>query len=76
MSNAVDAFLADPRPPISAEEMERRRRVICKAEHESLLESGARHPETDHIVDAYIRGEIEVSDLIPRLRAFQANRRG
>ena len=62
------------RPPISADEMERRRLIVRKADHENLIEGIERHPETDHIFDAYIRGEIEVTELMPRLKAFQAKR--
>ncbi len=55
---------------ISAEEIERRREIVRRVDHENLLEGQKRHPETDHIFDAFINGEIEVTDMMPRLKQF------
>jgi hypothetical protein len=52
--------------------MERRKLAVRKADHENLLEGLSRHPETDHIFEAFIRGEIELADMIPQIKALQA----
>lgn len=70
---AVRPAPADRR--ISAEEVTRRREIVRRANHENLLEGATRDPETDHIFEAFINGEIEVTELVPRLKEFQAARR-
>jgi hypothetical protein len=64
----IDAQPPTAHPKISAEETERRRRAVDKAAYSSAME-GARHdPRTDHIFDAFVRGEIELRDMIPMIK--------
>jgi hypothetical protein len=55
---------------ISVEEMERRREALRQADASNRIEGLKRGPETDSIFDAYIHGEIEATDMIPRLKAL------
>lgn len=61
-------FPAKCRPLVSPEEMERRRKIVEEVHHSNLLEGIKRNPDADSIYDAYIRGEIEVRDILPRVR--------
>lgn len=62
-------------PPISAEEVDRRRELIRRADHENELEGQTRDPATDHIFEAYIQGKIDLGDVIPLLKEFHASGR-
>ncbi len=62
-------------PPISAEEVDRRREIVRRADHENALEGQTRDPATDHIFEAFIHGEIEANEIVPRLTAFRAAQR-
>jgi flagellar biosynthesis component FlhA len=64
----TDAQPSAPRPKITHEEMERRRRAVEKAAHSSAMEGARRDPRTDHIFDAFVRGDIEISDMIPMIK--------
>jgi hypothetical protein len=57
------------KPKVSSEEMARRRLIVRAADHENLLEGIVRSPETDAIFEAFIRGEIEATDIRPRIKA-------
>jgi Antitoxin VbhA len=59
-----------PEAKISAEEMERRRERIRRGDAHNRIEGLVRGPETDSVFDAYIHGEIEVTDIVPRLKAL------
>jgi hypothetical protein len=54
----------DVTPLISPEEAERRRTHARIAIAENRLEGIATSPEAQAVIDAYIRGEIEVGDLV------------
>jgi hypothetical protein len=59
------------RPKISAEEMERRREMVQDAVRSNAIE-GARHgPDVDPIFDAFINGEIEAADILPRIKRLR-----
>lgn len=72
MSRATAVRSERPSSRITAEEIERRREIVRRADHENLLEGQKRDPATDHIFEAFIQGEIEVRDLVPRLKEFRA----
>lgn len=56
------------RPKISAEEMERRREIVYSGIRTNAL-AGARHsPEIDPILEAFVAGEIEATEIISRIR--------
>jgi len=59
-----------PKAKISAEEMERRREAVRQADASNRIEGIYREPESDPIFDAYIRGEIDATEIIPRLKAL------
>jgi hypothetical protein len=61
---------AKPKAKISAEEMERRREALRQADASNRIEGLKRGPETDSIFDAYIHGEIEATEIVPRLKAL------
>jgi hypothetical protein len=54
---------------ISAAKMEQRRRIVRQADANNRLEGIFREPTTDAIVEAFMRGEIDVTDMIPLFRA-------
>ena len=59
-----------PKAKITAEEMERRREAVRQADASNRIEGIYREPESDPIFDAYIRGEIDATEIIPRLKAL------
>ena len=56
---------------ISSEEMEKRRLLIRKVDHENLVEGVKRPDDSDWIFQSYINGEIEVGDMAPLLATFR-----
>lgn len=58
-----------PQTKISAEEVARRREFVRQAHANNRIEGIEHDPATDVIFDAYVRGEIEVTEMIPRLKA-------
>jgi hypothetical protein len=60
-----------PKAKISAEEMERRREHVRQADASNRIEGIYRRPETDVVFEAYIRGDIEVTEISPRLKALR-----
>ena len=54
---------------ISADEMERRRKIVRQADANNRLEGIYRGPETDAIVEAYVHGHIEVTEMITLFEA-------
>ncbi|MCL2714130.1 MAG: antitoxin VbhA family protein [Alphaproteobacteria bacterium] len=56
---------------ITAEEMERRRKMVQSAVHSNAME-GARHcPDVDPIFDAFINGDIEVTEILPLIKKLR-----
>jgi Antitoxin VbhA len=60
---------ARPKAKISAEEIERRREIIRRGDAHNRIEGIYRDPATDAIFEAFIRGDIEARDIVPRLNA-------
>jgi len=56
-------------PRISAEESARRREVLRRADAHNRIEGLSRNAETDPIFEAFVRGEIDVTEIVPRLKA-------
>ncbi len=54
----------DPKPTISAREAQRRREHVRVAIADNRLEGIATSAETQQVLDAYIRGQIEAGDLV------------
>lgn len=57
------------RPRISAAEKKRRKEAVRNGDAHNRIEGLVRTPETDAIFEAYVRGEIEASELVPRIKA-------
>ena len=61
---------ADPKPTISAEEMERRRTHVRVAIADSRIEGFPPPSRAEQAIwEAYIRGEIEAGDLVAAIKA-------
>jgi hypothetical protein len=58
------------RPRVSAKEMARRKEAVRWADAQNRIEGLKRSPGTDAIYDAFVRGEIEFDDILPRLKAL------
>jgi hypothetical protein len=59
-----------PKAKISAEEMERRREALRRADADHRIEGLARTPESEPIFAAFVRGEIELHEIVPRVKAL------
>ena len=66
---AVRANKADT-PRISQEEMARRQKIVEQAYHDTLMTGIVRDRITDPIYEAFVRGEIEIDDLIPAIKSL------
>jgi len=58
------------KPKISAAEMERRRKAVRYAAAHNRIEGQFLDPEGTAIFEAYARGAIEHSEILPRLHAL------
>jgi hypothetical protein len=72
---SMDDIAPRARAKISAAEVERRRDIVRQADANSRLEGVYRDPATDEIFDAYVRGDISATDMIPLLKAKSAPRK-
>jgi hypothetical protein len=54
---------------ISAEESARRREIVRRADAHNRIEGIARDPASDPVFEAFVRGDIEVTEIVPRLKA-------
>ena len=62
-------------PKISHEEMERRRKMVRDAVRSNAIE-GARHgADVNPIFDAFIRGDIEATDILPQIKHLRSEAR-
>lgn len=59
-----------PKAKISVREMERRRKALRQADASNRLEGQYRSPASVPVFEAFIRGEIEIDELLPRLKAL------
>jgi hypothetical protein len=60
-------------PPTSPEEVERRRRIVEAAHHNNLMAGIERDPTTDPIFEAFIRGDIDITDILPAIRSLDTD---
>ncbi len=58
------------KPGISAEEMERRREAVRQADADNRIEGQFSSPQSAEIFEAFIRGDIDRSEILPRLHAL------
>lgn len=61
-----------PKPTISAQEMERRREALRRADAHNRIEGLFPKPEATAIYEQFIRGEIELNEIRPRIQALQS----
>ena len=64
------AVITETKPKISAAEMERRRRALRQADAHNRIEGQFPSAESTAIFEAFIRGDIERDQLLPRLQAL------
>lgn len=69
MDDQVTTRPATPRA-ISEEEMVRRRKALRQADASNRIEGQFRSPESISIFEAFIHGEIEMDEILPRLKAL------
>jgi hypothetical protein len=60
-------------PPASPEEVERRRKIVEAAHHNNLMAGIERDPTTDPIYEAFIRGDIDITDILPAIRSLDTD---
>jgi hypothetical protein len=60
-------------PPTPPEEVERRRRIVEAANHNNLMAGIERDPTTDPIYEAFIRGDIDITDILPAIRSLDTD---
>jgi hypothetical protein len=65
----MDDVVARPKAQISLAEMERRRKIVRQADADNRIEGIFRDSASDEIFDAFIRGDIEVTEMVPLLKA-------
>lgn len=58
------------KPRLSAAEVERRRDHVRVGDSENRLVGVFRDPKTDPVFEAYIRGDIEVTDIVAQLKVL------
>jgi hypothetical protein len=61
--------LERPKPKISDEEVARRREAVRQADADNRIEGIFRHPDSEAIVEAFVCGDFDVTELVPRLKA-------
>jgi len=66
----MDEIVARRTPTTTPAEIERRRENVRQADAQNRIEGIYRGPETEKIVEAFVRGEIEVTDMIGRFKAL------
>ncbi len=59
-----------PKAAISADEMERRREALRRADADHRIEGLSRTPESEPIFAAFVRGDIELHEILPRVKAL------
>jgi hypothetical protein len=69
MDDLTTQTLERPKPKISAEEIARRREAVRQADADNRIEGIFRSPASNAIVEAFMRGDFPVSELVPRLKA-------
>lgn len=58
-------------PAILAEEMDRRRKYVRRAIRSNAMEGAAHGADVEPILEAYISGEIEATDIIGKIKALR-----
>jgi hypothetical protein len=69
MDDIIPGTELKAKPRISAEEMTRRREALRRADAHNRIEGIFRGPESDDIFEAFVRGEIDATEIAPYLDA-------
>ncbi|HHV66545.1 antitoxin VbhA family protein [Ochrobactrum oryzae] len=57
-------------PAITADEMERRRKMVRSAFRSNAMEGLRPNPACQPVFDAFIAGEIELDEMMPRVKSI------
>jgi hypothetical protein len=71
---AGDVAPAAKTAPLGTEEITRRREALRQADAHNRIEGMVRDPKSDAVFEAHIHGEIDVSEIVPRLKAQLGDR--
>ncbi len=63
-----------PKGKITSEEMQRRRDTLRQAKAHSRIEGQYPSPEAEAIFEAFVQGDIEQDEILPRLHALHRQR--
>jgi hypothetical protein len=74
MEDCMDDIATKPTAKINAKEIERRRKIVRQADANNRIEGIFREPATDAIVEAFVTGDIEVTEMIPHLKGLAGPR--
>lgn len=66
----MDDIATKPKARISTAEIERRRKALRQADASNRIEGQFRSPRSEPIFEAFIQGDIELEDVLPRLKAL------
>jgi hypothetical protein len=66
----VTNLAVEPKPKITAVEMERRREAMRQVAAHNRIEGQFTTPEGSAIFEAFIRGDVERPEILPRLNAI------
>ena len=66
----MNDLAVETEPKISAAEIERRREALRQADADNRIEGQFPSPEGTAIFEAFIRGDIERHEILPRLHAI------
>jgi hypothetical protein len=72
--DGMDDIAIRPEARISAAEKERRLAALRQADASNRIEGQFRSPASDPIFEAFINGEIELDEILPRLKALHHHR--
>ena len=64
------AVITETKPKISAAEIQRRRDALRQADAHNRIEGQFPSKQSDAIFEAFINGEIERDEILPRLQAL------
>jgi hypothetical protein len=65
----MDHFLVKPSDKLSPAERERRLKIVRRADANNRIEGIFRDPSSNKIFDAFVRGDIEATEIVPLLKA-------
>ncbi|WLS01353.1 antitoxin VbhA family protein [Shinella sumterensis] len=72
--NRVSVQKANEGATISAEEQERRRKMVRSAFRSNAMEGLRPNAACQPVFDAYVSGEIELAAMLPKIKAILATR--